>query len=250
MWNETANSSEFYGTDLLEAHIRFDQPISHELEYIENDVTRFFLTLESNGQFISRLSANKVLNELMTEAKDFRNGKFRFPICKMPDALTPNYHAAFAAAMAEMPAGTHEIKAIFETDNPLQKGKVLAEGSFSFILSDADRDYLRSVAAENNAKGADQEEDVEAKAAFYQNLGKPAEKHELVNVTLANKSSGEICVMAGYNSGTKYIVGYQASLQVSIPSGTELYRYDEQQGCSTNFGTVGSKEAALTMEVY
>lgn len=249
MWNETEHSQEVYATDLIEAHVKFDQPISHELEYIEKDITRFYLTLKTSDTVISRITANKVLNELMTEAKDFRNGKFRFPISKAPDALSLTYHAAFAAVMAEKPAGTYPIEVSFETDNPLQQGKVLAQCQFNFILGVTDGDYLRQIAADNSAQGADKEEDPEAKKEFYDNLNKPKEKFDTVLVTLTNKGSGDIVVMAGYNSGLKYLVNYQGSVEVPIPASTELYRY-ENGSCGTNYGKVGATQASQVVEVY
>lgn len=209
MWNEKANAEIVSAYDDINIYVHFEQPISYELEYIENDVTNFHLILRSQGENISILKANKVLNELMDEAKNFKNGKFKFPVCCLPNALSQNFHAAFAQNMAEKPAGTYTIEVCFETDNPLQKGKILAQSSFQFEMPEDSKAHLQKITQENLAQGADIADDPEAKKVAFERINASSEKFETVNLTLINKGSEDIWVMIGFNSGNKYLVAYQ-----------------------------------------
>ncbi|MFN3316353.1 MAG: hypothetical protein ACK40K_06045, partial [Raineya sp.] len=116
MWNEKSHTQQANAYDDLNVYVHFDQPISHALEYIENDVTNFWLNVSTNGELIATLKANKILTELMNEAKNFQNGKFKFPLCSLPNALSQSYHAVFAQKMASLPAGTYTIELTFQTD--------------------------------------------------------------------------------------------------------------------------------------
>ena len=98
-WNDKTHSPRIESWDPVEVHARFDQPISHELGYVDKDVTLFWLDVLVADAPVSRLTLNKVLPELQDEAKTFKNGRFRFPLCKLPDALSQTYHAAFAATL-------------------------------------------------------------------------------------------------------------------------------------------------------
>jgi hypothetical protein len=249
MWNEKNHIPSVSAYDDVTLYALFDQPISHELEYIENDVTLFWITLSTNGEFISKLKANKVLNELMDEVKMFKNGKFKFSVCALPNALSQNYHAAFAQKMATMSAGTYKIDVNFETDNPLQKDKILAETSFDFELTDDAKSHLQNIAEQNIAQGADVEEDAEAKKAAFERINQPSEKFETTHLTLINKAFGDIWVMIGYNSENKLLVPYQKSITVSAKTGETLYRLEGDE-CTANYGQISKMHLNQSFEIY
>lgn len=249
MWNEKNHIPSVSAYDDVTLYALFDQSISHELEYIENDITHFWITLSTNGEFISKLKANKVLNELMDEAKTFKNGKFKFPLCALPNALSQSYHAAFAQKMATMSAGTYQIDVLFETDNPLQKDKILAEISFDFELTDDAKTHLQNIAEQNIAQGADIEEDAEAKKAAFDRINQPSEKFDTANLTLTNKGFGDIWVMIGYNSGIKTLVSYQQKINLTVPTGETLYKLENDE-CTTNYGQISKTQLNQSFDVY
>ncbi len=249
MWNEKTHVPKVSAYDDINLYVLFDQPVSHELEYVENDVTNFWLTLKTQGAEISTLKANKVLNELMSEAKSFKNGKFKFPVCSMPNALSQSYHALFAQKMAGKPAGKYEIEATFHTDNPVQKGKTLASVTFTFDLEEGAKAHLLKTASENLANGADKQDDPAAKAAAFDRINQPSQKFDNVELTLVNKAGTDIWVMLGYNSGKKHLVTYQKSITLTVPAGTELYKFSGSE-CTTNYGTVGRTKAKQSFDVY
>lgn len=249
MWNEKNSVSQVSAYDDVNVYVHFDQPISHELEYIENDITRFWLTLTNQGEVLATLKANKVVMELMDEAKNFKNGKFKFPVCSLPNALSQSFHAVFAQKMASLPAGMYAIEVTFETDNPLQKDKVLAQTSFSFELTEDAKPYLQKIAEENIAQGADVEEDAEAKKEAFARINSPSQSFDTAILTLHNKASSDIWVMIGYNSGSKYLVAYQQSITIQVPTGEAVYKVEGNE-CSTNYGQVSKKQAEQSLEVY
>lgn len=249
MWNEKNHVSNVSAYDDMNIYAHFDQPISHELEYIENDITHFWITLATNGEFISKLKANKVLNELMDEAKMFKNGKFKFPVSALPSALSQNYHAVFAQKMATMPAETYKIDVLFETDNPLQKDKILAEISFDFELTDDAKTHLQNIAEQNIAQGADIEEDAEAKKAVFDRINTPSEKFDTANLTVSNKGFGDIWLMIGYNSDFKVLVPYQKTVTMPVPTGETLYKFENNE-CTTNYGRISNTKLNQSFEVY
>jgi hypothetical protein len=207
MWNEKSHATQVSSFDSVDVYVHFDQPISHDLEYIENDVTRFWVEITHNGELVSRLAANKVLNELMDEARMFKNGKFKFSLCKLPDALTQHFHAAFATYMAGQPAGSYTLVATLYTDNPLQVGKPLAERQFTFVVEPNSAEHLQKVAQVNTENGADREEDPEAKAAFYARMNQSklatatSTGTQLVKIQLKG-SSGDVRVRLHTGPGT------------------------------------------------
>lgn len=166
-WNEKTHCPTIESWDPVEVHVRFDQPIVHELEYVEKDVTLFWVEVTLNGEVVSRLATNRVLPELMDEARTFRNGRFRFSLCKQPDAMSQHFHAAFPKAAAELAPAAYPVTLKLFTDNPLQEGKVLAEQTFVFEVAAGSADHLKKVAEENAAQGADQVDDAAAKAEKY-----------------------------------------------------------------------------------
>lgn len=166
-WNDKTHSPTIESWDPVEVHVRFDQPIVHELEYVEKDVTLFWVEVVLNGEVVSRLATNRVLPELMDEARTFRNGRFRFSLCKQPDAMSQHFHAAFPKAAAGLAPGVYPVELKLYTDNPLQEGKVLAERTFTFEVAAGSSDHLNKVAEENAAQGADQVDDAAAKAEKY-----------------------------------------------------------------------------------
>ncbi len=93
MWNEKKHSQQVSAYDDVQVYAHFDQAISHELEYIEKDITHFWLEVTHQGALIATLKTNKILPELMDEAKQFKNGKFKFPLCSLPSALSQSYQA-------------------------------------------------------------------------------------------------------------------------------------------------------------
>jgi hypothetical protein len=249
MWNEKNSVSQVSAYDDVNVYVHFDQPISHELEYIEQEVTHFWITLTTQDEILATLKANKVLPELIDEAKTFKNGKFKFPVCSLPNALLQSFHAVFAQKMASLEAGTHSIDVTFETDNPLQKGKALAQTSFFFELTEDAKAHLQKVAEENIAQGADIEEDTEAKKEAFERIKQSSESFDTAMLTLHNKASSDIWVMIGYNSGNKYVVAYQQSITIQVPTGETIYKVEGNE-CSTNYGQVGKKQATQTLEVY
>lgn len=249
MWNEKNHASTVSAYDDITIYAHFEQPISHQLEYIENEVTYFWITLKTNGEVISKLKANKVLNELMDEAKMFKNGKFKFPVSSLPNALSQSYHAAFAQKMVTMSAGTYQIEVDFETDNPLQKDSILATTSFDFELTDDAKTHLQKIAEENIAQGADVEEDAEAKKAAFERINQPSEKFDTTNLTLINKAFGDIWVMIGYNSANKLLVPYQKSITVSAKTGETIYRLEGDE-CTANYGQISKMQLNQSFEVY
>ena len=249
MWNEKNHIPSVSAYDDITVYAHFDQPISHELEYIENDSTNFWITLTTNGEVISKLKANKILNELMDEAKMFKNGKFKFPVCALPSALSQNYHAAFAQKMATMSAGIYKIDVLFETDNPLQKDKILAETSFEFELTDDAKSHLQKIAEENLAQGADIEEDTEAKKSAFERINQPSEKFDTANLTVSNKGFGDIWLMIGYNSNFKLLVPYQKTITMPVPTGETLYKFENNE-CTTNYGQISNTKLNQSFEVY
>lgn len=249
MWNEKNHAQQANAYDDLNVYVHFDQPISHALEYIENDVTNFWLQASTNGEHIATIKANKILTELMNEAKNFQSGKFKFPLCTLPNALSQKYHAIFAQKMASLPAGTYTIELSFYTDNPLQEGKILAQNTFQFELSEDAKTHLQRVAEENIAQGADVEDDVAAKQAAFERIKQGAVQLDSTQLTLINRGAGDIWVMIGYNSGKKYLVGYQQSIQVQAPTGETIYKYEDNQ-CLTNYGMISKKHTEQTFEVW
>jgi hypothetical protein len=249
MWNEKKHSEQVSAYDEVQVYVHFDQAIVHELEYIENDLTQFYLEATLQGTPLATLKANRVLPELMEEAKQFRNGKFKFPLCCLPNALSQSFHAAFAQYMATQPEGLYEIALRFFTDNPLQAGKVLAESSFRFEIAQGAQAHLQRIADENIAQGADKEEDAAVKIAAFERIKQPSEQLDYVQLTLQNRGAGDIWVMIGYNSGQKHLVNYQDSLTLVVAAGEEVYKYENNQ-CTTNFGYIGKKQAAQSLEIY
>lgn len=249
MWNEKNSVSQVSAYDDLNVYVHFDQPISHELEYIAQDVTLFWLKLAVHGEAIAELKANKVLPELMDEAKNFKNGKFKFPICSLPNALSQSFHAVFAQKMSAMEAGIYPIEISFETDNAPQKGNILAQASFQFELTEDAKPHLQKIAEENTAQGADIEEDAEAKKEAFERINRPSENLATAMLTLHNRASSDIWVMIGYNSGVKYLVAYQQSITIQVPTGENVYRV-EGNACSTNYGQVGKKQESQDMDIY
>lgn len=169
-WNDKTHAPTVESWDPIDVHVRFDQPIAHALEYIDQDVTQFWIDVSTAGTPISTLRANKVLAEINDEARTFKNGRFKFALCKLPDALSQHYHAAFAATMAALPPGTHPVTLTFWTDNGLQKSGPLATLTFDFVLAEGSADHLRQVAAVNLEHGADQVDDPVAKAAAFERI--------------------------------------------------------------------------------
>lgn len=249
MWNEKNSISQVSAYDDVNLYVLFDQPISHELEYIEQDITHFWLKLATNGELIATLKANKVLPELMDEAKTFKNGKFKFPVCSLPNALSQSFHAVFAQKMSAMTAGVYAIEVTFETDNSLQKRKVLAQTSFDFELTDDAKPHLLRIAEENMAQGADIEEDAEAKKEAFARINSSSQSFDKAMLTLHNKASSDIWVMIGFNSGNKYLVAYQQSITVQVPTGEAVYKV-EGGSCTTNYGHVSKKQESQSLEVY
>lgn len=225
MWNEKNHAAAVSSFDSLDVYVHFDQPISHELEYVEKDVTRFWVEIAHNGQLISRLTANKVINELMDEAKMFKNGKLKFSLCKLPDALTQHFHAAFAAYMANQPEGSYDLTATLFTDNPIQNGNPLGQARFSFTVEPGSHDHLRNVAQVNTENGADQEEDPEAKAAFYANLNKPMETRTSSTQTVKLQFKGS---------------GGDVRIRIQTGPGTHLPTTIQQNVIATHAVVVGS----------
>ncbi len=166
-WNDKTHSPRIESWDSVEVHARFDQPISHELGYVDKDVTLFWLDVLVGGAPVSRLDLNKVLPELQDEAKTFKNGRFRFPLCKLPDALSQTYHAAFAETLATYAPGVYPVTVDLWTDNDLQKGAALATLTFEFEVAAGSADHLKSIADQNRALGADTLDDAEAKTAAF-----------------------------------------------------------------------------------
>ena len=249
MWNEKDSAAQVSAYDDLNVYVHFDQAISHELGYIENEVTHFMLQVSSGGEVLAELKTNRVLPELMSEAKNFKNGKFKFPLSAMPNALSQSYHALFAQKMAQKPAATYRIELSFSTDNPIQAGQSLAQAQFDFELTEDAKSYLGQIAEANIAQGADVEEDPEAKQAAFARINTPSEKFEQVMLSLVNRASGDVWVMLGYNSGQLHKVPYQQTLTLCVPAGENVYKY-ENQACGTNFGQVSPRHAEQRMEVY
>jgi len=166
-WNDKTHSPRIESWDSVSVHARFDQPISHELGYIDKDVTLFWLDVLVGDAPVSRLALNKVLPELQDEAKTFKNGRFRFPLCKLPDALSQTYHAAFAETLATYAPGVYPVTVALWTDNDLQKDTALATLTFEFEVAAGSADHLKSIADQNRALGADTLDDAEAKTAAF-----------------------------------------------------------------------------------
>lgn len=166
-WNDKTPCPSIESWDPVEVHVRFDQPIVHELEYVDKDVTLFWVEVGLDGLVVSRLATNRVLPELQDEARTFRNGRFRFALSKQPDALSQHFHAAFPKAAADLKPGRHAVTLKLFTDNQLQEGKVLAEGAFTFEVVEGSADHLKRVAEENEAQGADKVDDAAQKAEHY-----------------------------------------------------------------------------------
>jgi hypothetical protein len=169
-WNEKTHCTSIECWDPVEVHVRFDQPIVHELEYVDQDVTLFWVEVALNGEIVSRLATNCVLAELQDAMRMFRDGRFRFSLCKLPDALTNHRHARFAARAATLAPGAYPVSLTLFTDNQLQAGKPLAEATFTFEIAPGSAEHLAKIAADNEAEGVDQVDDAAAKAERFAQL--------------------------------------------------------------------------------
>lgn len=183
-WNETTHQPLIESWDPVEIHARFDQPLSHALEYVDKDVTLFWLEVFVGETPVSRLVIDKVLPELMDEARTFKKGRLRFPLCKLPDALSRTHHATFAETLADYPPGTYPVTVSLWTDNDLQKDAPLATMTFDFALAPGSADHLRSIAEQSRALGADALDDPEKKAAFFKKLWAPSDRPAAASGTL------------------------------------------------------------------
>lgn len=246
LWNEKDHCPSVSVYDDLTLWAHFDQPVSHELEYIENDITRFWVDLELNGEPAARLSANKILAELMDEAKTFKNGKFKFPILSMPNALSNSYHAAFALKLAGMPAGKYTVNARFYTDNPIQQDRVLAELNFELDLPEGAQGHLQQVAQANLEQRADREDDVQAKAEAFERIKQGGAKFDTVRLTLQNTTSAPQWLRVG--TGEKIYVEAQSSVTVSAPAGDMVYQVKDEH-MSRQLGTVSPRAEEQTIVV-
>jgi len=232
LWNEKDHVALIESWDPIEVHVRFDQPISHELEYVDKDVTLFWVEVAVAGEPVSRLVANKVLPELMDEARSFKNGRFRFSLMKAPDALSQHHHARFAEVMAERAPGRYPVTLTLYTDNAQQAGKALAEASFELALEAGSQDMLRDVAAKSREAGADQLEDAEAKAAkmsaLWSHRGSAKPGARGLRVKLAAKSA-DTRVRLHQGGGRSQVVSVRTNIETDwheVAEGSEIELVD------------------------
>ncbi|MFN3316354.1 MAG: hypothetical protein ACK40K_06050, partial [Raineya sp.] len=78
--------------------------------------------------------------------------------------------------------------------NPIQEGKILAQNTFQYEVSEDAKVHLQKVAEENIANGADVEEDVAAKQAAFERIKQGSVQLDTAQLTLVNRGASDIWV--------------------------------------------------------